>query len=449
MQRLKEIFFKPIDIASLVFFRIAAGILLSGEQLNQFFTGDYKNYLEPKFHFSYLFFPWLKPFPETGMYALWAVTILAGFFVAAGAFYRVATVVLFIGYSFLFLMEETEYVNHFYLYCLLCFWLIFLPAHRAFSVDVWRKPELKRSWTPAWPIYLLIIQISVVYFYAGLAKLHEDWLLARPLTIWMGYKETKPVIGGILAHELTPWIMSYAGLFLDLLFAPLLLYRRTRWLGFLLAVLFHLSNALIFGLATFPWFSLTLTSLYFSPGWPRRLPFFRKFIPAFQPEKLTSETVHFRHKNLLTYSVLVYAALQLLIPFRHFLYPGNANWTEEGHKFSWHMMLRAKSGFTNFLVIIPGPPQQRFSIRQEDYLTENQIRKMADQPDLMLQFAHFLAEEYERKGFKNAQVYVGSHNSLNGRDGQVFINPDVNLAAEKRSMKPYPWILPLKEEEKR
>src|SRR6187402_2082594 len=129
--------------------------------------------------------------------------------VAAGAYYRISTLALFIGYTLLFLMEETEYVNHFYLYCLLCFWLMFIPAHRAFSVDVWRKPELKRSWTPAWAVYLFIFQISLVYFYAGLAKLHEDWLLAKPLKIWMGYQATKPVIGPILGHKFTPWIMSY------------------------------------------------------------------------------------------------------------------------------------------------------------------------------------------------------------------------------------------------
>jgi vitamin K-dependent gamma-carboxylase len=448
MQRLKALLFQPKDIASLVFFRIVAGILLSGEQLNQFFTGDYRNYIQPKFHFSYLFFPWLKPFPETGMYALWAITILAGFMVAAGAFYRISAVVLFIGYSLLFLMEETEYVNHFYLYCLLCFWLIFIPAHRAFSVDAWRKPKLKRSWAPAWTIYLLLFQISLVYFYAGLAKLHEDWLLARPLTIWMEYKAGKPVIGPLLAHKITPWIMSYAGLCFDLLFAPLLLYRRTRWLGFTLAAMFHLSNALIFGLATFPWFSLTLTSLYFNPSWPRKMSSFRKYIPVFQPATAVAEAAQIPKKNLFTYAVVSYAVLQLLIPFRHFLYPGNVNWTEEGHKFSWHMMLRAKNGFTNFVVKIPkteGQEESRHSIRPEAYLTENQIRKMADQPDLMLQFAHFLKAEYEKKGYRNPEVYVGSQCSLNGRIPQQLVRPEPDLAAQKRSLLPYDWIVPLKE----
>lgn len=445
MERLKHHLFKPIDIASLVFFRIVAGILLAGEQINQFFTGDYLNYVQPKFHFSYLFFPWLKPLPANGMYALWGLTILAGFMVAAGAFYRLATVVLFVGYTLLFLMEETEFVNHFYLYCLLSFWLMFVPAHRAFSVDAWRKPEIKRFWTPAWTVYLFVFQISLVYFYAGLAKLHEDWLLARPLKLWMSYKAGKPVIGGVLAHELTPWIMSYAGLAFDLLFAPLLLYRRTRWLGFTLAALFHLSNAAIFGLATFPWFSLTITSLYFNPGWPRKLPFFRKFIPEFNAEKAPLKTTSEGKQQRLTYGILTYAALQILIPFRHFLYPGNVNWTEEGHKFAWHMMLRAKTGFVNFKVVVPGAPEKVIYVTLSDYLTQNQQNKMADQPDLMLQFAHFLKAEYEKQGYKNVQVFANSMTSLNGRPSQPLIDPNTDLASQPRSLKPYPFILPLKE----
>ena len=265
----------------------------------------------------------------------------------------------------------------------------------------------------------------------------------------MNSNASKPVIGGVLAHELTPWIMSYAGLAFDLLFAPLLLYRRTRWLGFTLAAMFHISNAFIFGLATFPWFSLTLTSLYFSPGWPRKIPFFGRFIPAFSPENLPKETLSFRHPKLITYGILTYAALQILIPFRHFLYPGNVNWTEEGHKFAWHMMLRAKTGFVNFKVVIPGAPEKVIYVNSADYLTQNQQNKMTDQPDLMLQFAHFLKAEYEKQGYRQVQVYANSMMSLNGRPSQPLVDLNTDLAAEKRSLKPYSWILPLEDEAKK
>ncbi|MDX5442717.1 MAG: HTTM domain-containing protein, partial [Hymenobacteraceae bacterium] len=336
--------FKPIDIATLVLFRIVAGCLLAFEQINQLLSGDFNNYLEPQFHFSYMFFPWIKPLPPQGMYLLIGITIAAGFFVAAGLFYRASATVLFIGYSLLFLMEETEYVNHFYLYCLLCFILILVPAHRAFSMDVVRKPWLKRAYTPAWAVYILLFQISLVYFYAGVAKLHPDWLEARPLQIWMAAKASRAVIGPMLAHPFTPWLMSYAGVAVDLLFAPLLLFRRTRIIGLALAVIFHSSNALIFGLATFPWFSLLLTSMYFSPSWPRRLPVLRRHLPAFNPESITFNQQKVAYSKVLSSFLILYAATQILVPLRHFLYPGNVNWTEEGHKFAWHMMLRSKSG---------------------------------------------------------------------------------------------------------
>jgi hypothetical protein len=35
--------------------------------------------------------------------------------------------------------------------------------------------------------------------------------------------------------------------------------------------------------------------------------------------------------------------------------------------------------------------------------------------------------------------------SLNGRKPQLFINQNVNLAAEPRTLRPAPWILPLTE----
>jgi len=35
--------------------------------------------------------------------------------------------------------------------------------------------------------------------------------------------------------------------------------------------------------------------------------------------------------------------------------------------------------------------------------------------------------------------------SLNGRKPELFVNQSVNLAAESRTLRPAPWILPIKE----
>lgn len=40
----------------------------------------------------------------------------------------------------------------------------------------------------------------------------------------------------------------------------------------------------------------------------------------------------------------VFVAIQIGMPLRHHLDPGDVAWTEEGHRYSWRMKLRSKSG---------------------------------------------------------------------------------------------------------
>src|SRR5207342_1729744 len=84
-----------------------------------------------------------------------------------------------------FLLEEARYLNHFYLLCLISFLLVFLPAHRAFSVDAQLKPKLRSRVAPAWTLWLMRFQVGVVYFFGGIAKLNGDWLRGVPLDAWL------------------------------------------------------------------------------------------------------------------------------------------------------------------------------------------------------------------------------------------------------------------------
>ena len=43
------------------------------------------------------------------------------------------------------------------------------------------------------------------------------------------------------------------------------------------------------------------------------------------------------------------------MPLRHYAYPGNVSWTEEGHQFSWRMMLRDK--YTEHIEFIAFSPK--------------------------------------------------------------------------------------------
>jgi hypothetical protein len=137
-----------------------------------------------------------------------------------------------------------------------------------------------------------------------------------------------------------------------------------------------------------------------------------------------------------------YFVVQLLLPLRHYVYPGNVSWTEEGHNFAWHMKLRTKGGEGVFTVTHPASGQT-WTIKPHDYLETHQVTKVITKPDLVLLFAHHLAEEKRREGYENVEVRARIMVSLNGRQPQLLIDPNVDLAKEEMSLLPTLWIVPL------
>lgn len=390
----------PIDAAIFIYFRFFAGMLLSIELINSLFLGDLFEYLAP-FHFSYLYFDWIKPWPLEGMLLLYTFTILAGFTLALGVRQRLSAVILFLGYVLLFLMEKSEYNNHLYLYCLISFWMIWLPVTKN-----------NRLFAPRWFYYLLVFHLSVVYFYAGIAKLDSEWLTGNTVREMLNSKYQDFYI--------------YGGLAFDLLIVPLLMWRKTRVMASVAACLFHLMNVVNFGLATFPWFSIMMTALFFGTSWPRRFTWFDDFFPE---NDRRVQPISKRHYFLMS-GLGIYCLLQLILPLRHHLYPGLASWTEDGHQFSWRMKLRNKTGDVFFYV------NSRLVYPQQ-YLTKKQYKNMIGNPDSILQFAHFLRDKNP-----GSAIYASSVTSLNGKPKVEMMNNRVDLAREERKLGSYNWIFP-------
>ncbi|MCC2548455.1 HTTM domain-containing protein [Hymenobacter sp. BT175] len=446
LARLTSLLLRPIDSAWLVAARIGVGFLLAIEMTGSLALGYLREYTEPQFNFSYLLFDWLPRWPPAVIIGLHLGAITGGVAVAAGWHFRWAARLLTLCYTLVFLAEQTRFINHIYLYCLVAGLLSLMPAHHAASADVRAGRVHPSATVPAWTRYILVFQLSLVYFFAGVAKVNPDWLMARPLTVWLTAKSGYPIIGGVLGHPLLPWLMSYGGVLFDLLVVPLMLWRRTRPWAFGAAVFFHVSNVVVFGLGTFPWFSMLLTAaVYFSPGWPRRLPgrlgaWFRSRVPVPTPAELAPALSAPHRPHLLLAGLGLYALIQLLLPLRPWLYPGDVHWTEEGHQFSWHMMLRVKEGTLNYRVVLPDGREELVS--PSSYLTFQQSRKLVGQPDYILQFAHFLAADYARRGLGPVAVYAESNVVLNRRPGRPIVARTVNLAAETRSLGHYGWITP-------
>lgn len=448
-RRLCASLFKPVDISFLVFFRILIGGIMLWE-VYRYFTYDWitRYFVEPAVNFTYYGFSWVKPWPGTGMYIHFFVVGLAAACVMFGFLYRFAAPIFFLGFTYSFLLDQTRYLNHFYLVCLISFLMCFLPAERAFSIDALLRRKIRSDVVPAWTLWLLRAQVGIPYFYGGIAKLNSDWLHGgEPMRIWLSPLTKMPALGHIFAANWVVYSFVFGGLLLDLLVVPLLLWRRTRLIAFIAAVVFNLINAVIFEIGIFPWLMLGALLIFFSPDLLRR--FARSFMsrgeeafvdakqspaPGCPPLSTSQKWV----AGLLG----AYLAVQLIFPLRHYLYPGDVNWTEEGHNFSWHMKLRTKGGEAVFTVTHP-QSGQTWTIKPEHYLKSHQIVKMTTKPDLILLFSHYLAEEKRREGYENVEVRARVMVSLNGRQPQLLIDPNIDLAKEEVSLLPARWIVPL------
>jgi vitamin K-dependent gamma-carboxylase len=383
----------------------------------RFFWHDWirEYYLTPKYFFHYYGFSWVRPWPGNLMYVHYALMGAAALLLALGVAHRISAAAFCALFTYAHFIDKTNYLNHYYLVSCLSFLMVFLPLGRT---------------VPAWALYLVRFQVAVVYVFGGIAKLKSDWLLhAEPLTIWLGANTDFPLLGRWFHTKAFAMAFSWAGAFFDLSVVPLLLWRRSRPFAYAGAVAFHLITARLFQLGMFPWIMMGAATVFFEPDWPRR------FLP------LRGAPSEARPLSRAQASLLgVYVAFQVLMPLRHWLYPSNVLWTEEGFRFAWNVMLMEKSGAVDMTVVEPSSGK-RWTIDAHDYLTRYQIKMMSTQPDMILEFAHVVADDFAARG-QAVSVHVDATVALNGRRGAPLVDPSVDLAREDEGFSHKRWLLP-------
>jgi vitamin K-dependent gamma-carboxylase len=440
-QSWKARLFAPVDIASLVYFRILFGAILLVEVWRYFHNRWIAmEFIRPRFHFTYYGFEWVHPWPGNGMYYHLAALGILAVCILAGFAYRISTVLFFLGFTYMFLLEQAIYLNHFYFVGLVSFLMIFVPAHRKFSVDALLRPGIASEFAPAWSLWALRAQMGFVYFFGGVAKLNSDWLQGWPLRLWMPQRLDLPLLWRFRDQVWLALAFSYSGILLDLLAVPLLLWRRSRPYMFAVLALFHLTNSNLFDIGIFPWFATAMTALHFEPDWPRRL--LGLAPPALLPTAARSSNEHQRFRTATLAGLALYFAIQILLPLRHWLYPGDVAWTDEGHRFSWRMKLRDKQGAAAFQITDPETGQS-WTANLGRYLPRWQYNEMVERPDMLQQFAQYLGDQETQPGHARVQVRVDAEISLNGRRRQPMIDPSVDLGAIPRSLRPASWITDL------
>lgn len=430
--------FEPVDVASIALFRALFGFLMLWHVL-QYLLGGWleASYLAPVFRFKYPGFGWVERAEPGTLKLIFWVMAASALLIGVGLACRAACAVFFLGHSYMLLLDTAQYQNHLYLISLVAFLLIFIPAHRAFSLDARLRPKLRSDTVPAWCLWLLRFQLGIPYFYGGLAKINADWLLrAQPMRLWLREGTEGGLRLPFLREAWGAYAMSWGGMLYDLLVVPALLWRRTRIPALVLTVFFHLTNSSLFSIGVFPWLMLAAVGLYLAPDWPRRAGLIGRKV------RQASGGTAPASRGIVTALLAVWLAVQLLVPFRHLLYPGNVDWTEEGHRFSWRMKLRDKRGDVRFMIVDPRSGESYLLSDLDAAVTRRQRRMMEHDPEMMRQLAVHLAGKLRQGGLGDVQIRVITSISFNGRRKQPLIDPEADLSRVSPGSRD--WIEPLR-----
>ncbi|QEG01909.1 Vitamin K-dependent gamma-carboxylase [Stieleria maiorica] len=426
----RKAFFAPHAILPLVVFRIGFGVLLSCFLvLKCLHRGVDIYYTHSDFHPKYLWFRWIPELPSEWYVTVHYLMAFLALLIAAGVFFRAAAWGFALIFTYVFLLDASYYVNHYYLTCLLSFLLASSPAGRAWSIDTYSKAEVSVATIPAWPMVVLRFQMGVVYFFAGIAKIDADWLSGVPMRMFMESR---------LNHELSssfhflPVAAAWSGMLFDLLIAPALLFNQTRWLAIGVATTFHLTNWFLFHIDFFPFLAILLTFMFLPDRIWRSL----------QNRILSGGQTYVGRapRGAVTTVLTVFFAVQLLVPLRGYLIPGNATWTGEGNRFAWRMMLCDKSS-TGEIFAITDSGRNKVPVVLSGMTTKAQRQRIFLFPDAIAQLCQYLRTRFGEKYGEDVAYVAEVKMSLNGRRPRYLVDPNVDLSRLEISFWHSDWIL--------
>lgn len=433
-----------VDNSTLVAFRILFGGLLCAEPVG-YWSRRVEMISSRPIRFSYTGFEWVPLLPGWLAPVVHAAIALAAVALAIGCCYRLAVVLFAVGYTYSFLVDRAYFNNHFYLICLLAGWLAVGDAHRRWSIDAWRRPGLVSRTVPRWQLLGPAIQMAIPYVFGGLAKIKPDWLRGEPMRAQLWELWDSPLYGPIVRQPWAGIAFAWAGMLFDLLIVPAILWRPTRWPAIAAMLLFHLTNMQMFDIGIFPWLGMggvvlflppTLLTRWLARGWGA---VGQDVKPAPSGSSVGDCSAW------VLWGCAAWLAMQILLPLRHHLIPGNVGWTREGFYFAWTMKLDLKSEFLGFHLCDPASGECQ-AASFDGTLTAVQRYWLPGEPQGIVAFARFLREQAIRDGMADPVVVCDSVCALNGRPYQYMLDPARDTAdLVVPRFGPADWIVPLDE----
>ncbi len=228
--------------------------------------------------------------------------------------------------------------------------------------------------------------------------------------------------------------------------------RKTLWLGICLNVVFNLMNIFLFNfgeggdIGIFP-IMMIFTNILFIPA-----DLLRNFLQKFgfgsptiiPPGKVKNPTYTNTSTRFVKPILIIYLALQLLIPLRYWTIGKDVDWTGQASFFAWRMKSYTKQCSIRFYYQSNAnePKKEYFMGRT---INTMQINQMAQHANMIHQFVQHIKKDLNRKeGMNNPIITANVLIAFNGRKPQNLIDPNFNFTEAKFSRFDSPsWVLPL------
>ena len=428
----------PNNGIKLSIFRILFGLIIFWEfgQLCLWKNvGEYK-FINTVVHFKFPFFSWVKQLPDEFMNVLFFVGVILSILFILGAYYKYVSVLLFVLYSYLVLIDISYWNNHYYFYMLILFLFIFSNANYRLSIDKKRKKEMTSPQN--WNLWIMCFTVIVVLFYGAISKLNNpDWFsgLTCYHLISNRFTELNISISEDSIRTISS-ITTWGGFFFDLLIGFVLL--RSKWFipAVLAFLIFNVSNMFLFHIGSFPFAMIGALTLFIP----------NKYLTKKKDEEDVQNTSKYyliqKHKVI----IVLFVAAQILIPLRHFFIQGNVLWTGEGKLGSWHMMSASVdiNANTFFMEIYDDENQivGHETISTDLYLNKHQKRTLGKFPFTIKQFSDFASKELEIDGYHNFAIFPDVFIGRNGRTPKPVVGRKTDLRKVVYSpFKHNDWIL--------
>jgi len=165
------------------------------------------------------------------------VWLCAALAFAFGLRSRLCGVILTLSMAYTLFFDQQLYSNHLYLATLVVLLLTVAQSGARFSLDA--RWSGGRDLISEWPILLLKIQISIVYFYAALVKVNSQYLSGAMLAGFWPFNTLATLPSGWSPAQILP-LLAVASILIELFLAIALWMPRLRWIALPVGIGFHL-----------------------------------------------------------------------------------------------------------------------------------------------------------------------------------------------------------------